>query len=88
MAELEIDGSFKEQWETTKPAFTPLLLTRREADVVAQLFNIGNRRDAAKSLGMALNTFDHHLKSVFRKAHVEGSIGLVAKVWRNGGFLW
>ena len=66
----------------------PILLTAFEAKVVTRLFQGWRREQIAAEMHCAEATVNYHLHRVYRKAGVKSDIGLVAKAWKNGGYLY
>lgn len=66
----------------------PILMTKKEAQVVTLLFDGHDPRRIAYLLGMSSSAVRSHLNRVYAKAGVSGACSLVALAWNNGGFLY
>ena len=66
----------------------PILITKSEAEIVTLLFQGQKVDEIAAVLGVTDHAVKMHLCRVYKKAGVSSSIGLVAKAWKNGGFLY
>jgi DNA-binding NarL/FixJ family response regulator len=66
----------------------PLVLTRREAQVVRRLFNGMPIPVIAKELRLTNSRVSHILSGVYKRAGVRSDIGLLALARRNGGYLY
>jgi DNA-binding NarL/FixJ family response regulator len=66
----------------------PLMLTKREAEVVTLIFHGMSNPQIARELGRSENTINRHAQNVLEKAGASGKIDLVRIAWMNGGFLY
>lgn len=66
----------------------PLMLSKREADVIGCIFEGQGQEQIAETLGMTVGTVKKVKDNIFKKAKVNSAIKLVNLAWRNGGFLY
>ena len=66
----------------------PLMLTKREAEVVTLLFEGKPQGAIAEELGTTRETVKTLLGRVFKKAGVHSETQLLALAWHNGGYLY
>jgi DNA-binding CsgD family transcriptional regulator len=66
----------------------PILMTKREAEIVTCLFDGNMPHQIAKILGISRNTVDRHVANIREKAGAKSIYHLVAIAWKNGGYLY
>lgn len=62
--------------------------TKAEAEVIKLLFDGLPILEIAKARGVSDETVKRQLTHIYLKAGVRNALGLVAKAYRQGGFLW